>query len=155
LGVVMGLMRRDTLQSLKRNMHKMDFRPQDQQFHALVDHGLAALDALEGGRDTIERKSELKERERQVSLALADLKAELENVGTMPTEERPDVEKALYMLDLVDQMLRAKGTRWHREWAWYQPRIEEEFGNGPGATGDDRQPGDLRGDGVRAEQVDL
>lgn len=41
------MMKRETLRSIKRVVHKMDFHPSDSQVHALLDHGLEALDEIE------------------------------------------------------------------------------------------------------------
>ena len=116
----MGLMQRQTLARLAKVARKMDYHPSRQEVITLVDHGLAALDEIDGGKSTIELRAELKERERQVKLALLDL-------GEALQTER-NLEKGIYIAHLIMQMLNAKGTKWHNEWSWYQPRVEEEFG---------------------------
>jgi hypothetical protein len=88
-----------------------------QTMHALIDSNLEALDALEGGKSTQEQRAELQERERQLMLALADIR---ERIG-------PNGSRALYAVDAAMEMLRAKGPAWHRKWDWYTPRIAEEF----------------------------
>jgi hypothetical protein len=89
--------------------------------HALIDSNLEALDRLEGGTSTQERRAELAERERQVGLALRDLEVSIRTEGA-------STAKQLYILDMINDMLKATGPKWHREWSWYTPRIEEEFG---------------------------
>jgi hypothetical protein len=129
----MGLMKRETLMDIKRVVNKMDFYPTMDQFRALLNHGIAALDEIEGGDSVIKRRRELAERERQVKLALADLEATLEaatdevtKTGSVPVLKA--VYKARLTAALINQMLKARGPAWHREWSWYQPRIAEEFG---------------------------
>jgi hypothetical protein len=104
--------------------------------HALIDSNLEALDQLEGGKTTQERRAELTERERQVGLALKDLREiltsqSLTDIGGadwMCREAEQAAKKAVYILDMINDMLKATGPKWHREWSWYTPRIEEEFG---------------------------
>lgn len=110
---------RDKLHQLKSAARKPDFEPTTQLVHTLLDHGLEALDQMEGGKSTQELRTELVERERQVKLGLADLRAELERLGDA---------KALFTLAMVQQMFAAKGPAWLREWSYYTPRIDEEFG---------------------------
>src|SRR5271168_4884749 len=107
----MGLMRRETLLNKKRAMRKMDFRPQIQEYHALVDHGLAALDEIAGGTSTIDQRADLAERERQVKLALADLREVITKIiahepVVVEGHLHVAIRKARFTLDMVDQMLR-------------------------------------------------
>lgn len=98
---------------------------QRQIVYSLVDSNLEALDLLDGGMDA-------KERERQISLALADVRATLDGVedaGTTPLDCWNRIAKARFVLDMVEQLVKAKGTAWMRKWDWYQPRIAEEFGD--------------------------
>jgi hypothetical protein len=89
-----------------------------QLLHTLVDHGIEAVDLLDGGVDAVER-------ERQIRLGLEDLyQALLHARLTAPSRQ---VDKAIYTLDMVRQMLKAKGADWKRGWDWYRPRIDEEF----------------------------
>lgn len=106
-----------------------------QVLHALVDSNLEVLDQLEGGKSTQEQRAELKERERQVRLALADLRSVLHRAHTSVEVNwvnkdlvLADLAKGRFLLDMIEEMLKAKGPAWHREWNWYQPRIAEEFG---------------------------
>lgn len=41
------MMKRDSLRSYKRAYKKMDFYPSTEMVHALLDHGLEALDEIE------------------------------------------------------------------------------------------------------------
>jgi len=123
------MMERQTLQMIKKQL-KTGTPPSISQtmqlLHSLTDHGLEALDELEGGKTVQEHRAELQERERQIRLALKDLR-EILTLSPRSPRPRVDVQKALFTLDMVEQMLKATGTKWRREWAWYQPRIEEEF----------------------------
>lgn len=128
------MMSRDKLRQVKSAARKMDFHPTTQLIHTLVDHGLEVLDELEGGRSTQELRAELKERERQVGLALDDLHvwareayAATYRDGNLRTVDT--VAKVRVGIELVKQMITAKGPKWRREWSWYTPRVSEEFGD--------------------------
>jgi hypothetical protein len=110
--------KRETLQALKKASRITGNAPDVHTARILIDSHLEALDALDGGRDA-------QERERQVRLALADLQAVLYTDPFTPV----DLSKAQFVTELVDEMLKAKGPKWSREWAWYRPRIGEEFGS--------------------------
>lgn len=94
-----------------------------QVLHTLVDSNLEALTLLDGGMDA-------KERERQISLALADLRDEVERLSAIAQDSmHPEWgARTLFTLDMVNQMVNAKGVAWRRKWDWYTPRIAEEFG---------------------------
>jgi hypothetical protein len=108
--------------------------------HALLDSNLEALDQLEGGKTTQELRAELTERERQVGLALKDLRTELSEAERLAIHDLPSfckadedegvraIHKSLHTVDMINEMLKATGPKWQREWSWYTPRIEEEFG---------------------------
>jgi hypothetical protein len=126
------MMSREKLLTLRKRVKAGEALDRDQAL-AVIDHGIAAYE-MEGGESALRRREErvegqlrgLAARERQVRLALADLR----DVLTLsPRSPRPqvDVARAQLILDLVDEMLKAKGPAWHREWAWYQPRVDEEF----------------------------
>lgn len=129
---------RETLHRTKKQVKdpKFGFSPGQQEVvHTLIDSNLQLLDLLDGGMDA-------KERERQIGLALVDLQGALELVKLCHDRQRsplrPDVvlpsvgadralARAKYTLDLIAQMVKAKGPAWQRKWDWYQPRIAEEF----------------------------
>jgi hypothetical protein len=129
---------REKLQGLKRQAREAGFVPSVQVVHMLVDHGLAVLDELEGGKSTVEQRAALKERERQLGLGLTDLRVLIsEIVCAVPVDVYPavvegqplvdDLARAVFTVDMMSEMLKARGPAWHREWSWYQPRIAEEF----------------------------
>ena len=121
------MMSRDKLLTLRKRVKAGEALDRDQTL-AVIDHGVQAYVEMEGGASAVERRRELAERERQVRLALADLR---EVLTLSPRSPRPRVGdvRARFILDLVDEMLKAKGPAWHREWSWYQPRVDEEFGS--------------------------
>jgi len=133
------MMKRQRLQQIKAQLRQgMDWSdPEEntQLLHALVDHGLEALTELEGGPSVVRQRAELADRERQVRLALADLLGVIETGRVQAVAEStagsvrmvPHFDKARFVLEMVEQMLRAKGPAWHRQWDWYTPRIAEEF----------------------------
>lgn len=94
----------------------------NQVMHTLIDSNLQLLDQIDGGMDA-------KERERQIGLALVDLRTVVADLAeTARDSMHPEYgDKALYVLDMVGQMLKAKGAAWTRKWDYYTPRIEEEF----------------------------
>jgi hypothetical protein len=104
-----------------------------QEMHALIDHGLECLDKIDGGQTAAER-------DKQLGLALADLRGVLHEIlDNVPVDLKPavadaepllrDIQKGVYTLDCIEEMLKAKGPQWKRQWADYVPRIEEEFGD--------------------------
>jgi hypothetical protein len=120
------MMSRQTLQTLRNRVKAGEPLDRDQTL-AVLDHGIAAYVEMEGGESALRRRAELAERERQVRLALADLREVLTPSRRAP-RPRVDDARARFILDLVDEMLKAKGPAWKREWSFYQPRIDEEFG---------------------------
>lgn len=122
------MMTRDTLHRMKAALKKRgqgDMALDDYQaLHALINSNLEALDELEGGASAVEKRRELAERERQLRLALAD--------GLRVVKAHPpltlDEQKVAFILDCAIEMLEAKGPAWKRAWAWYAPRVDEEFG---------------------------
>jgi hypothetical protein len=132
-------MTRQRLLETKAAAKKFDFDPSTELIHTLVDHGLQALTELEGGASVMEQRAALKERERQVKLALEYLALHLATVvDNVPADLEPavvdgeplidDLQKARYTIDTILRMLKAKGPQWTREWSHYVPQIEEEFG---------------------------
>ena len=113
------------LHALKKAVGK--FTPTDQLVHSLIDSNLEAWEQLEGGKDTQTQRAELKERERQVGIALAQLREVIHPLLDAGPDPDP-ASKALYIVDQIMDMLRARGPKWKREWSWYAPLIEEEFG---------------------------
>lgn len=92
--------------------------------HSLVDHGLECLDKIDGGAEQRDWAAERAVSDKQVRLALADIKAVLRPADS--SDMGLSADRALYILDCIDQMLKAK-LAWAREWSYYQPRIDEEF----------------------------
>lgn len=124
-------MKRDKLQNLKSVMHKMDFRPSHQQFHALIDHGLEAMDLIDGGNTMPNRITEVRKGLNAVRVALADVKDNVD-LGLEPAvvDGQPlvdDLNKAIYMLDLISKEMLSTDYRRYSSWADQLPRIEEEF----------------------------
>jgi hypothetical protein len=111
------MMSRDKLLTLRKRVKAGEALDRDQAL-AVIDHGVQAYVEMEGGASAVERRRELAERERQIGLALAELR---ETIG-------PEPSKALYTVDSILDMLKAKGPSWKREWSWYRPAIDEEFG---------------------------
>lgn len=98
----------------------------------LVDQCLLLDDAVNGGQPQRDWAAERAAADRQVRLALDDLRAVIQPLrdiqeGALVDETERVAHKADYTAGCIDQMLRAK-TAWAREWAHYQPKIEEEFG---------------------------
>ena len=132
------MIKRETIMAHRRVLNKMDYHPSTDTIRMLCDGALELLDALEGGPSIQARRAELTERERQVKLALTDLNVLLAEIQVaIPPDIEPavveaepllrDLSKARLMADLIIEMVKAKGPKWHREWSWYTPRIEEEF----------------------------
>jgi hypothetical protein len=128
------MMGRDKLLALRKRVKAGEVLERDQVL-AIIDHGVASWVEMLGGESAVARRAELAERERQIKLALTDLRTELETfnaslvelVGTALVEGGYSVEKPLYILDCIIKMLSAKGPTWKREWAWYRPSVDEEF----------------------------
>jgi hypothetical protein len=126
------MIKRETLMAHRRVINKMDYTPTRDTIRMLCDGALELLDALEGGPDVQQQRAELKERERQIALALDDLHAWAReaytatyadgNLNTVDT-----VAKVRVGIEKVKEMLRAKGPRWKNEWSWWRPQIDEEF----------------------------
>jgi hypothetical protein len=107
----------------KRVARKMDYHPTTQTVHMLCDSLLELLDTVDGGQDQRDWEQERAELDKQVRLALADLRVEVQHLADDSLHRRT---KAMYTLDMIDEMLSAK-LRNRKKWDWYQPRIEEEF----------------------------
>jgi hypothetical protein len=130
------MMTRDKVLLLRKQVKAGEFLTRDQAL-ALCDHAVAALVEIEGGAAVMDKRAELKERERQVGLALASLREVIgegeqfchRNSTTGCAQAIEHFAKARYTVDVIFDMLKAKGPTWKREWAWYAPRVTEEFGS--------------------------
>jgi len=123
---------REKLQLIKRLLKedRYDVSAEvNQTMHSLVDHGLECLDKIDGGAEQRDWVAERAVADKQIRLALDDLKKVLSApLRTMNRDAGDDAcDRGRYISDCIDQMLRAK-TVWAREWAHYQPKIAEEFG---------------------------
>jgi hypothetical protein len=110
------MMGRDKLLALRKRVKAGETLSRDETL-AVIDHGVGCWVEILGGESAVKRRSELAERERQVGIALAQLR---DAIGPEPSEAR-------YIVDAIMDMLKAKGPAWKREWAWYAPRVDEEF----------------------------
>jgi hypothetical protein len=113
------VIKRETLLAEKRAARKMDYDPSTSTIHMLLDAGLEMLDTIDGGTSQRDWVQERRTMDNQVMLALDDLQAEL---------VAGDIERATFIVELMAEMLNEKRLGWRKEWSWYQPRIEEEFG---------------------------
>jgi hypothetical protein len=121
-------MNRDTLLRTKRDLRRgVPLSPE--QAHAILDEALAA------SKDYTEERAALKERERQLGIALAQLREVIgegeqfchRNSTTGCAQAVEHFAKARYTVDAILDMLKAKGPKWMCEWNWYRGRVEEEF----------------------------
>jgi hypothetical protein len=98
------------------------------------------MDAIDGGKAQHDWEQERRQLDKQVGLGLLDLVAVLhEIIDNLPPDVEPavveaeplirDLNKAVLIAELIDQMVVQK-LAWRKEWAFYVPRIEEEFGDG-------------------------
>lgn len=122
------MMSREKLLTLRKKVKAGEALDRDQTL-AILDHGIQAYVEMQGGESAVLRRRELAERERQVSIALAQLREVVGRLAETATDSmHPEWgQEALYTVDAILDMLQAKGPTWKREWSWYQPRIEEEF----------------------------
>jgi len=126
------MMHRETLQTLKRAARKMDHHPSTQTEHALIDHGLEALDLIDGGTTADNRITEVRKGLNAVRVLLATIQ------DAIPVDLEPavvdggplvdDLAKAVYVLDLISTEMLGTDYRRYSSWADQLPRIEEEFG---------------------------
>lgn len=126
------MMHRETLQALKRAARKMDHYPSPQTEHALIDHGLEALDLIDGGTTAANRIAEVRKGLNAVCTLLGTIRA------AIPVDLEPavvdggplvdDLAKAVYALDLISTEMLGTDYRRYSSWADQLPRIEEEFG---------------------------
>lgn len=133
------MMKRETLLAWrKRARDSLQYASTRAEMLALCDHGLEALEQLAGGPSVLAQREELTERERQLKLALKDLRAGLNAVlDNIPADLEPavvqgaplirDLQRTVLTVELMEEMLKAKGPAWRRQWDWYTPRLEEEF----------------------------
>lgn len=92
--------------------------------HTLVAECRSMSVELRGGDAMIRREAELRWRELEVSRGLAYLH------GLLSTGDG-DKTPATLTVELLQQMLSAKGARFNRDWSSYQARLFEEFPNLP------------------------
>lgn len=127
----------DKLLQLRSKVKRGQLLDRDQQL-AVIDHGIQALVEIAGGQSILDKRNELKTREAEVAKALVDLRVQIAEIQVnIPVDVEPavvegqvlvdDLSKAIYTVDAITEMLKAKGPAWKREWSWYRPRIEEEF----------------------------
>jgi len=127
------MIKRETIMAHRRVVNKMDYRPTAETVRMLCDGALELLDALEGGPTVQKQRAEIKERERQVGLALADLHGWATDLQTLVDEladpyATAGTGKVRHGIYVVQQMLKARGPKWKNEWSWWKPQIDEEFG---------------------------
>ena len=124
------MMRREKLQALKNAARKMDHHPSTQTEHALIDHGLEALDLIEGGTTLANQYKEVKaglaELRVQLSTILDNIPADLEPAVVDGEPLIRDLSKAIYVTDLVAGMLTTDYRR-YPSWADVRQQMEEEF----------------------------
>lgn len=113
------MIKRETLLAEKRAARKMDYHPDTRTVHMLIDASIELLDAVDGGTSQRDWAQQRREMDKQVVLALADLQAAL---------VAGDILMATFIGELMAEMVSEKRLGWRKEWSWYQPRIEEEFG---------------------------
>lgn len=111
------MIKRETLLAEKRAARKMDYHPDLRTIHMLLDASLELVDSVDGGTKQRDWEQERNEVDKQVPLALFDMRTAL---------LAGDVEKAKYITECIQEMVSAK-LRNRKKWSWYQPRIEEEF----------------------------
>ena len=109
--------KRETIMNHRRVVNKMDYVPTAETIRMLCDGALDLLDKVDGGQAQRDWEQERYELDKQVQLALFDMRTAL---------LVHDVKKALYITECIQEMVHAK-LRNRRRWEWYQPRIEEEF----------------------------
>jgi hypothetical protein len=122
------MMSRDKLLQLKKAARRKTAGMElpIQTMHALIDSNLEVLNQLEGGKSTQELRAELTWREQQIREGLDYLRT----VATPHPDDywqSIDPVKANFTIDMLCEMLRAKGPKWHRDWKAYRLRIAEEF----------------------------
>lgn len=110
-------MKRETLQAEKRAAKRPDYHPSLQFTHAVIDSHLQALDLIDGGTTAANRTTEIR-------AALDDLRKEVAGGRGNPLQ----LDKALFMIDLISREMLSSDYRRYSTWADQQPRIEEEFG---------------------------
>ena len=123
--------KRETLHKFKNRVKKPDYQPSKEDVNTLLYGCFELLDQIDGGNTAMNRG-------RQVRMGLDDLRkvlhevlgnvpADLEPAVVDPTELIRDVQKAVLISELIDQMLAEKGPQWRQEWDWYRLRVAEEF----------------------------
>lgn len=125
------MIKRETLHKLRNQARQPDFVPTKQQYQTLLAASLELMDAIDGGNTAVNRGHE-------IQLGLADLRKVLHEIlDNVPADVQPavvegeplirDIQKAVLIAELIDQMLAEKGPQWRQLWDWYQLRIAEEF----------------------------
>mgnify|MGYP006951205622 CR=1 FL=1 len=117
------MMKRHTLQARKAQA-RTGVVPDIHATHALIDHGLEALDLIEGGTTLANQYKEIK-------VGLADVRKQIELIDNAQTHDEPYMaeqfrKRALYMLDLVAGMLTTDYRR-YPTWADVRQQVDEEF----------------------------
>ena len=118
------MMHRETLQTLKRAARKMDHHPSTQTEHALIDHGLQALDLIDGGTTADNRIAEVRKGLDEVRQLI---------ISGQYTAQRyyrgiKALEKAVFALDLISREMLSPDYRRYSTWADTRQQVEEEFG---------------------------
>jgi hypothetical protein len=124
------MMKRETLQAEKSAARKMDYHPQRQFVHSVVDSHLEALDLLDGGTTAANRTAEVRKGLADVRTVLTGRLDRLEQAETYVglVDEAAAIRKAVFMLDVISREMLSSDYRRYPTWADQQPRIAEEFG---------------------------
>ncbi len=114
------MMKRQTLHTWSKQVHAGDPLPTSdkQALNTLIDSHLEAMDIIDGGDGRRTWEQDRANWDKQIRLALADLRVAIEQL--------PDANKAIYILVKVDEMLASK-LAWRKNWADMQAQIAEEF----------------------------
>lgn len=119
---------RQKLTEMKRVARKMDFRPDTQLVHALIDSNLDLLDQIEGGASVQQKEQALRERENSVKDALLDLQEILRPDGYDHSLNEGYANKVRFTVELILKMLRSGKTKDFQSWKDWRVVIDEEFG---------------------------
>jgi hypothetical protein len=125
--------KRETILSHRRVVNKPDYVPTREVVRMLCDGALELLDQVDGGQDQRNWEQERYELDKQVQLALFDMRTTLlagdvdDPTSDIKLRAAIAIQKALYLTECIQEMVHSK-LRNRRKWEWYRPRIEEEFG---------------------------